>query len=209
MIVEPPSTTRPSDEVLAQRPRDGDRVDAGMRPEAPILCRDRRRDEHRRQALRVEVHAARAVARQRLVERHAATIDDDGRRHVVRDRGARDRSARAAARARGRGGRPGRPPPATPMATERAAHLSRPFHRRAFYVRRCLHFSMRVGPHPHALSRRSFAPRSGRRRCCLHYHARGPHPRSLRAATSRGARAAGAADRTTGILSADSPASTS
>ncbi len=71
------------DEVLAQSPGDGDRIDARMRPEATVLGRERRRDEDRRQVPRVEVHVARAITRQRLVERHAATIDDDGRRHVV------------------------------------------------------------------------------------------------------------------------------
>ena len=89
-------------DVLPQRPRDRDRVDAGMRPEAAILCRDRGRDQHRRQARRVE--AARCACRRPTATRRAAHRDGRQRQSTScrRGRGAPGRSVRGGARARRR-----------------------------------------------------------------------------------------------------------
>jgi hypothetical protein len=52
-------------------------------PEAPVLCRNRGIHQRLREIVGCEVHAARAIARQRLVQRYTQTIDDDRGRGIV------------------------------------------------------------------------------------------------------------------------------
>ena len=54
-----------------------------MGPEPPVLCRNRGSDERGRQLPRLEVHAARAIARQRFVQWYTVSIDHDGRTRFV------------------------------------------------------------------------------------------------------------------------------
>ena len=78
VIVDPPSTTRRFGKVRLARARS---IAIGSTPgcdqnrrssAATVAC-----DEHRRQGVGREPHAARAVGRQRLVQRLAVAIDDE------------------------------------------------------------------------------------------------------------------------------------
>ena len=54
-----------------------------MRPEPPVLGRNRGSDQRGRQLPRIEMHAARAIARQRFVQWNASAIDHNRRSSFV------------------------------------------------------------------------------------------------------------------------------
>ena len=70
------------DEVVARRADQRHGIDAGMRVEAPILSRDRRRDEDRRQRVRLERPDPRPFADSASYSTRAVPIDHDRRRRV-------------------------------------------------------------------------------------------------------------------------------
>ena len=116
VIVDPPSTICRSARLLPHRAQHRDGIDAGMRPEPPILGGKRRRDEQRRQPIGGETHVARAVAGQRFVERARRDDRQPPSTSCRGDRAAPDRSGRAAARGRARATAPPRPRPPSRLA---------------------------------------------------------------------------------------------
>ena len=142
----------------------------------------------RRQALRIEVHAARAVARPRLVERHTATVDNDSRRRVaeVEERGV-DRPE-PQPEGQGEERQETNPDHRAPMAQNGAAEQHKSLHGL------CQHLLVLAGPHDAAsASLRSRRWLQGLVDLSVYQCWRGPTPARSRAATSRRARAAGAA----------------
>ena len=72
----------PFHQIVPRRADERDRIDADVRVEAPVLGRERRGDQHRRQVIRVERRDPRPGAAERFVKHRAVPIDDHRRRRV-------------------------------------------------------------------------------------------------------------------------------
>src|SRR6185312_6445598 len=71
-------------QVALQRARDGNRIDARMRPESAVLGGNRRCNQRWREVVRVQRHASGAVTRERFIQRNSIAIDDNRGSRVSR-----------------------------------------------------------------------------------------------------------------------------